>query len=58
MVDCGTPDLLASSVCVFRCLVHPIAVINAPGGRPASPSPGRLKLLHPEVEQAPVGAEG
>ena len=30
----------------------------APGGHPASPTPGRLKLLHPEVERAPVGAEG
>jgi hypothetical protein len=29
-----------------------------PGGRPTSPMPGRLKLLHPEVERAPVGAEG
>jgi hypothetical protein len=30
----------------------------SPGGRPTSPMPGRLKLLHPEVERAPVGAEG
>ena len=29
-----------------------------PGGPPTSPMPGRLKLLHPEVERAPVGAEG
>ncbi len=31
---------------------------KGPGGRPTSPMPGRLKLLHPEVERAPVGAEG
>jgi hypothetical protein len=29
-----------------------------PGGRPTSSMPGRLKLLHPEVERVPVGSEG